>query len=117
MNINNLRGNLTDVLAITQSLICRWNIPYGFDDGDLRISVRQLHMYISENADVPFSALKYAIGECNYGGRVTDDKDRRLLNTLLDHVYRPQIVTDPNFAFSASGLYRVPETAGTRCSH
>ena len=29
-----------------------WNIPYGFDDGDLRISVRQLRMYIDENEEV-----------------------------------------------------------------
>ena len=64
-----------------------WNIPYGFDDGDLKISVRQLQMYINENEQTPFEALKYATGECNYGGRVTDDKDRRLLNTLLRKVW------------------------------
>lgn len=29
-----------------------WNIPYGFDDGDLRISVRQLRMFVDENDDV-----------------------------------------------------------------
>ena len=29
-----------------------WNIPYGFDDGDLRISLRQLKMFIDENEEV-----------------------------------------------------------------
>ncbi len=30
----------------------------GFDDGDLRISVRQLAMYLADNQQVPFEALK-----------------------------------------------------------
>uniref|UniRef100_A0A7S1SRN5 Dynein heavy chain n=1 Tax=Tetraselmis chuii TaxID=63592 RepID=A0A7S1SRN5_9CHLO len=85
-----------------------WNIPYGFDDGDLRISVRQLRMYVDENDEVPFAALKYAIGECNYGGRVTDDKDRRLLNTILDCVYCPDVLTE-RFMPQASGTYYIPE--------
>lgn len=109
---------------------CRWNIPYGFDDGDLRISARQLHMYISDSpiqpaepdsaADtvkqpiIPFSALKYAIGECNYGGRVTDDKDRTLLSTILDRVYQPQIIEESVFALSESGTYGVPAEVGDR---
>lgn len=110
-------------------MFCRWNIPYGFDDGDLRISARQLHMYISDSpiescdpelpealtrAVIPFSALKYAIGECNYGGRVTDDKDRTLLSTILDRVYQPEIIEEGRFALSDSGTYAVPAEVGDR---
>ena len=85
-----------------------WNIPYGFNDSDLRISVRQLHMYVGKSGDeLPFAALKYTIGECNYGGRVTDDKDRRLLSTLLDMIYDNKI-TEEEFNLSASGVYRIP---------
>jgi dynein heavy chain len=86
-----------------------WNIPYGFDDGDLRISARQLHMYVNDNDETPFAALKYATGECNYGGRVTDDKDRRLLNTLLERVYCPGAL-EGEFKLSESGTYVVPPT-------
>ena len=97
-----------------------WNIPYGFDDGDLRISARQLRMYLDGNADVPFDALRYAIGECNYGGRVTDDKDRRLLATLLSLMIRPDAL-DATFSFSASGTYKYPaaesEEAATTLTH
>ena len=33
---------------------------------------------------MPFKALKYLIGECNYGGRVTSLQDNRILSALLE---------------------------------
>jgi dynein heavy chain len=43
--------------------------------------------------------LKYLIAECNYGGRVTDDKDRRLIVTLLDDYFNDKVLNDKNYKF------------------
>lgn len=56
--------------------------------------MRQLKMFLDEYESVPFDTLTYTCGECNYGGKVTDAQDRRLLMTLLADFYNPKILQD-----------------------
>ncbi len=102
-----------------------WNIRYDFTDGDLSVSLAQMHVgvggrsglsmrlmrcsgvrcahpclarmsrsgrslaadgislvhpspqeYLDKYDDIPFKVLRFLFTEINYGGRVTDDKDR-----------------------------------------
>ena len=40
--------------------------------------------YDNNDESIPWNSLKYLIGEAMYGGRVTDDWDRRVMMTYLE---------------------------------
>lgn len=52
---------------------------------------------------MPYQAISYLTGECNYGGRVTDDWDRRALVVILANFVNDNVVTDANYAFCPGG--------------
>lgn len=48
-----------------------------------------MKMLLKENDDIPWDSLLFVSGHINYGGRVTDDWDRRCLLTILSKFYIP----------------------------
>jgi len=84
-----------------------WNIRYEFNDTDLETSTQILKRFLDQMPSVPWDALTYVTGQINYGGRVTDDWDRRCLMGILAKVSTPDILED-SYTFSKSGLYFSP---------
>lgn len=114
-----------------------WNVPYDFNESDLFISLSLIKMYLNKSisppknvareaecqskalqsagplcvtSDIPWETLRYLIGEAMYGGRVTDDYDRRVLATYLEE-YLGEFVFDNyrQFSFSKTPIrYTLP---------
>ncbi|KAH3738284.1 hypothetical protein DPMN_044916, partial [Dreissena polymorpha] len=82
-----------------------FNIPYEFTDGDFRICVSQLKMFLTEYDTIPFKVLVYTAGHINYGGRVTDDWDRRCMMGVLEDFYTNDSLLEEH-KYSPSGIYR-----------
>ena len=88
-----------------------WNILYEFNDSDLETSIEVLRMFLQEQDTIPWDALQFLTGRINYGGRVTDDLDQRCLMAMLGKFYTPAVLEE-GYAFSDSGVYRIPAEGG-----
>lgn len=84
------------------------NIPYDFNDTDFKVSDDLLKTYLDAYAATPWDALKYLIAEANYGGRVTDELDRRVLASYLNKFYCEDALAVPNYLLSPLPTYYVP---------
>ncbi|DBA03742.1 TPA: hypothetical protein N0F65_004159 [Lagenidium giganteum] len=84
-----------------------WNIPYAFNDTDYDISRAQLEMFMDFYDEVPYKVLCVMTSVVNYGGRVTDDKDMRTIDVILEGFFNSKILED-DYKFSKSGIYYGP---------
>ena len=90
-----------------------WNISYAFSNGDRDSSISQIHDFLDEYDEPPYRVMLILSGDINYGGRVTDDKDRRTLMSILGQYIRPDIMDD-EYRFSPSGTYYAPSDNESR---
>jgi len=84
-----------------------WNIQYAFTNEDLDVSRKQLKIFIQDYDDIPYKVLNKTAAEINYGGRVTDYIDVRLIKTILKGYMCEEMLKDGH-PMSESGIYYSP---------
>eukprot|EP00340_Litonotus_pictus_P012496 CAMPEP_0170538444 /NCGR_PEP_ID=MMETSP0209-20121228/103311_1 /TAXON_ID=665100 ORGANISM="Litonotus pictus, Strain P1" /NCGR_SAMPLE_ID=MMETSP0209 /ASSEMBLY_ACC=CAM_ASM_000301 /LENGTH=3072 /DNA_ID=CAMNT_0010840135 /DNA_START=28 /DNA_END=9246 /DNA_ORIENTATION=- len=73
-----------------------WNIGYNFGLSDFLISKSILKYQLQSYEEIPFKAIKYLYTDCIYGGRVTENLDRRTLHALLSDFFSQNILDNEN---------------------
>jgi dynein heavy chain len=63
-----------------------------------------LNLLNTEDEEIPWKAIFSLTGEINYGGRVTDDIDRRCILTILSNFLTEKSIAK-GYTFSPSGIY------------
>jgi len=77
-----------------------WCVPYEYNDGDLTacLAFLEKHLY---NGALSWPTLQYMVWEAQYGGKITDNMDRRLFGTYVSEWLSP-LTLGGGFTFNPS---------------
>ena len=98
-----------------------WNIPYEFNQSDYNSAVQYVQNHLDDmdmKRGVNWQAVQYMFGEILYGGRVTDDLDKILLNTYC-RAWLGQHMLDPDFKYhkTKTTVYHIPKAKNVQDYH
>ena len=76
-----------------------WNVPYEFNTSDLAASIQALQNHVADMAARKISSpdwptLRYMISTIQYGGRITDDRDRDLMTAYAEKYFHEGVLTE-----------------------
>ena len=69
-----------------------WNVKYDFNTGDLSGACLVAMNYLEANTKIPWADLRYITGEILYGGHITNNFDRRLVDAYLQTYLNPELL-------------------------
>ncbi|GBN65537.1 Dynein heavy chain 5, axonemal [Araneus ventricosus] len=85
-----------------------WNIPYEFNQADFLASMKFLQKHL-DDMDMKkgpcWRTIRFMLAEVMYGGRVTDDYDKRLLCTYMNEWFNEKIL---HHSFEFYSGYKLP---------
>ena len=89
-----------------------WNKRYDFMNSDLTTAILQLKHCVANEATIDFPTLLCLIGEITFGGRITDQWDKRTNNSLLK-IFLCEEALRGGYKYSESGVYTAPSSSAS----
>jgi dynein heavy chain len=94
-----------------------WCVPYEFNDGDLNATIMFLEKHLEFSSSLSFTTLQYMTAEVQYGGRITDDLDRRLFGAYTE-AWLSQSTLGNNFSFNPEHpIFKIPDNFSYKIPH
>lgn len=84
-----------------------WNIKYNFNLSDFTISKSILKYHLQNYEITPLKAINYLFSDCIYGGRVTENLDRRTLKAILNDFFNKNILEEENIVINNCKEYTI----------
>lgn len=76
-----------------------FGVPYEFNSSDLSAAISFLEKHLYTSSTPSWMTIQYMVAEVHYGGRITDEMDRRLFKAYCEAWLNPTILSN-SFSFS-----------------